>query len=93
MRNEVTTMNLWLTRRDAARKIGVSVQTIQRRAVPWNDNAGFMSGKVRFKFLKLDDDTRQERRYYEPDVEALLVTPLAFERPAARSLIAAPLAG
>lgn len=92
MRKEVTTMNYWLSRKDAAKKIGVSVQTIQRRAIAWDDNGGFIPGKVRFKFLKLDDDTRQERRYYEPDVEALLVTPQPFERPAARSLIAAPLA-
>ena len=85
-------MNYRLSRKDAAKKIGVSVQTIQRRAIAWDDDVGFIPGKVRFKFLKLDDDTRQERRYYEPDVEALLVTPPAFERPAARSLIASPAA-
>ena len=85
-------MNYWLSRKDAAKKIGVSVQTIQRRAIAWEVDGGFIPGKVRFKLLKLDDDTRQERRYYEPDVEALLVTPPQFERPAARSLIASPAA-
>lgn len=32
-----------------------------------------MPGKIRFKLLKLGEGTRQERRYYKPDVEALLV--------------------
>lgn len=83
-------MNYWLSRKEAAKKIGVSVQTIQRRAIAWDDDSGFIPGKIRFKFLKLDHDTRQERRYYEPDVEALLVTPQSLERSAARTLFAAP---
>ena len=41
-------MNYWLSRKDAAKKIGVSVQTIQRRAIPWNDDGGFIPGRVRF---------------------------------------------
>lgn len=30
-------MNTWLSRKDAAKKISVSVDTVERRAVPWQD--------------------------------------------------------
>ena len=64
-------MNTWLSRKDAAKKVSVSVDTIERRAVPWQDQR--VPNRIRFKLLKLAEDTRQERRYFEPDVEALLV--------------------
>jgi hypothetical protein len=64
-------MNTWLSRKDAAQKISVSVDTVERRAVPWQDKR--VHQRIRFKLLKLAEDTRQERRYFEPDVEALLV--------------------
>ncbi len=50
-----------------------SVDTIERRSIPWQEEA--VIGKLRFKLLRLGEDTRQERRYFEPDVEALLVRP------------------
>ena len=64
-------MNYWLSRKEAAHKISVSVDTVERRAIPWQDQR--VPDKVRFKLLRLGEDTRQERRYFEPDVEALLV--------------------
>jgi len=64
-------MNIWLSRKQAAAKISVSVDTVERRAVAWTPEP--VTGKIRFKLLKLGDDTRQERRYFEPDVEALLL--------------------
>ena len=64
-------MNTWLSRKDAAKKISVSVDTVERRAHPWQDDR--VLGRIRFKLLRLGEDTRQERRYFEPDVEALLV--------------------
>ena len=64
-------MNIWLSRREAARKVSVSADTIERRSVPWQDDP--VLGKLRYKYLKLGEGTRQERRYFEPDVEALLV--------------------
>lgn len=64
-------MNIWLSRKQAAAKIGVSVDTIERRALPWQECP--VRGKIRFKLLRLGEDTRKERRYCEPDVEALLV--------------------
>jgi len=64
-------MNIWLSRKEAARKVSLSVDTIERRSVSWQDEP--VPGKLRYKLLKLGEDTRQERRYFEPDVEALLV--------------------
>jgi len=63
-------MNIWLSLKAAAAKISVSVDTINRRALEWQDEP--VPGRIRFKRLKLGEDTRQERRYFEPDVEALL---------------------
>ena len=64
-------MNQWLSRSAAARKISVSVDTIERRSISWRPDP--IPGKLRYKYLKLGEDTRRERRYFEPDVEALLV--------------------
>ena len=61
----------WLSRKGAAEKLDVSLDTIERRAIPWQDEP--LAGKLRYKYLKLGDETRQDRRYCEEDVEALLV--------------------
>ena len=78
----------WLRRKDAARKISVSGDTIERRAVPWCEN--FIPGKIRWR---ADDLDRNHRRYFEPDLEAMLVNPKRLQLPAAWTLIPAPLAG
>ncbi len=64
-------MNVWLSRKEAAKKVSVSCDTIERRAVSWREQR--VPDRIRFKLLRLREDTRQERRYFEPDVEALLV--------------------
>ena len=61
----------WLSRKGAAEKLDVSVDTIERRAIPWRDDS--VPGKLRYKHLKLGEETRQDRRYFEADLEALLV--------------------
>ena len=61
----------WLSRKGAAEKLDVSVDTIERRAIPWQDDP--VPGRLRYKHLKLGEETRQERRYCEEDLEALLV--------------------
>ena len=61
----------WLSRKGAAEKLNVSVDTIERRAIPWQDDP--VPGKLRYKCLKLGEETRQDRRYCEEDLEALLV--------------------
>jgi hypothetical protein len=78
----------WLKRKDAARKISVSGDTIERRAVPWCEE--FIPGKVRWRPDGLDHN---HRRYFEPDLAAMLVKPKRMQLPAAWTLIPAPLAG
>jgi hypothetical protein len=65
-------LTLWNSASGAAEFLDVSADTIHRRAIPWRDSP--VPGKVRFKLLKLGNGTRMERRYYRPDLEALLVT-------------------
>jgi hypothetical protein len=61
----------WLSLSGAAEYIDVSNDTISRRAVPWADQP--VPGCIRWKYLKLGENTRQERRYFSEDLEALLV--------------------
>jgi hypothetical protein len=61
----------WLSRRGAAEKLDVSVDTVERRAIPWQEEP--VTGRLRYKYLKLGDQTRQDRRYCEEDLDALLV--------------------
>jgi len=62
---------MWLSLGGAADYMGVSEDTIGRRAIPWQDAP--VPGRVRYKLLKLGENTRMERRYYVPDLETLLV--------------------
>jgi len=64
---------IWLSAKEATKKLSVSTDTIERRAIPWQD-AG-EPHKLRFKYLVLDEGAEPVRRYYEPDVEALLCEP------------------
>ena len=66
-------VTVWLSAKEAAKKLSVSTDTIERRAIPWQD-AGEQY-KVRYKYLVLDGGAEPVRRYYEPDVEALLCAP------------------
>ena len=66
-------VTVWLSAKEAAKKLSVSTDTIERRAIPWQD-AGEQY-KVRYKYLVLDGGAEPVRRYYEPDVEALLCEP------------------
>jgi hypothetical protein len=65
--------NTWLTRKQAAAKIGVSDDTIDRRAIPWQEE--HTPFKLRYKILILGSEKPEGRRYFEPDVEALLFNP------------------
>jgi len=66
-------ITIWLSAKEAARKRSVSTDTIERRAIPWQDAGA--PYKVRYKLLVLDEGAEPIRRYYEPDVEALLCEP------------------
>ena len=45
-------VTVWLSAKEAAKKLSVSTDTIERRAIPWQD-AGEQY-KVRYKYLVLD---------------------------------------
>jgi hypothetical protein len=65
---------LWASLSGAAEFIDLSPDTILRRAVEYRGNPDEIhlhpcpEGKVRRMKLKLGDDTRQEGRYYLPDL-------------------------
>ena len=61
---------VWLSLAKAAEYLDVSKDTVLRRAVEWTDEP--VPGKVRTKYLVLGADTRQDRRYYVPDLERWL---------------------
>jgi hypothetical protein len=63
----------WLALESAAAYIDVSPDTIKRRRIPWQEEP--VRHRIRFKLLELGDGTRSKRRYYRPDLEALLVGP------------------
>ena len=64
---------VWLSAKEAARKLSVSTDTIERRALPWQKSA--VEYRIRYKLMQLDRDGEEVRRYYEPDCEALLREP------------------
>jgi hypothetical protein len=64
---------VWLSAKEAGKKLSLSTDTIERRAIPWQKEA--VEYKIRYKLLQLDRDGETVRRYYEPDCEALLQTP------------------
>lgn len=58
----------WLSLQRAAAHLNVSKDTILRRATNWQDQP--IKGRVRRKKLQLGDHTRQDSRYYRPDLDA-----------------------
>jgi hypothetical protein len=70
--------NLWGSLSKAAAVVDVSDDTILRRAVEFTEDPDEIEDhpcparKVRFKRLDLGEGTRQERRYYLPDVRKWL---------------------
>jgi len=70
---------VWASLSGAAEFIDVSTDTISRRAVEFLGDPKQIhlqacpDGKVRYKNLKLGEDTRRERRYYLSDLELWLV--------------------
>jgi hypothetical protein len=65
-------MGKWLSLAGAAEYLDCSKDTILRRAVPWSIED--VPGRIRFKYLRLGEDTRMDRRYWVEDLDALLVT-------------------
>src|ERR1017187_5800388 len=59
---------VWLSAKEAARKLSVSTDTIERRAIPWQKSA--VEYRIRYKLMQLDKGGEEVRRYSEPDCEA-----------------------
>jgi hypothetical protein len=78
-------VTVWLSAKEAACKLSCSTDTIERRAIPWQENA--VRYKIRFKFLVLDEGGEPTRRYFEPDLEALLIAPSVLPMPSRKRLI------
>ena len=82
---EIPDYRIWLPLRKAAEKLGVSVDTIGRRAIPYQPE--HVPLKIRYKMLLLNEnESDPERRYLEEDLEAMLVVPPQLKRPGARKL-------
>jgi len=70
----MTERTLWASLSGAAQLVDVSTDTILRRAVEFLGNPNEIQlqpcpeGMVRFMKLRLGKDTRQDRRYYTPDL-------------------------
>lgn len=66
-------INIWLSAGDAGSKISMCRDTIENRGIAWQED--YVPYCIRYKELQLDRDGRKIRRYYEPDVESLLLNP------------------
>ena len=78
-------VNIWLSVKEAARKLAVSSDTIERRAIPWQDK--LEPHKVRFKMLALDKGSEPTRRYFESDLEAMVFEPNRLPMESKRRLV------
>lgn len=70
-RPTIIIMSKWLSLSEAAKYLDCSSDTILRRAVPWQEK--HVSNRIRYQYLKLDEDTRRERRYWVDDLDAMMV--------------------
>ncbi len=64
---------MWLRGKDGAEYLGVSRDTIERRGIPWKPAP--VRHRIRYKLLALAEETEPVRRYYRPDLDAMLQDP------------------
>lgn len=69
----------WVKGKSLAAFLDVSRDTIERRAVPWQESP--VPHRFRFKLLQLDATTPPERRYFLRDAEQCLQDPAPNFRP------------
>ena len=62
---------MWYRGKEGSEFVGISRDTLEHRAIPWQPQP--VPFKVRFKLLVLDEGAEPVRRYYRPDLEALLL--------------------
>jgi hypothetical protein len=69
---------MWLGGKEAGMYIGFSRDYVEDRAVPWRDH--HVPYKVRYRHVIGDEGGQPTRRYYRPDLDALLVSPQSPSR-------------
>jgi hypothetical protein len=68
----------WLGGKEAGMYIGFSRDYVEARAAPWQDD--YLPFRVRYKHAIGEQGGQPTRRYYRPDLDALLVDPTTPSR-------------
>ena len=68
----ISNIAIWLSGEDAAAYIGVSRDTIEQYAIPWQPDDKPVPGRWRWKILSIKPGGKPRRRYYRPDLDASL---------------------
>lgn len=68
----------WVKCKSMATFLDVSRDTIERRAIPWQEAP--VPHRFRYKLLHLAEGTDPERRYYFPDAASFLHSPPSQRR-------------
>ena len=71
---------MWLSGKEAGEYIGMSRDYVEDRAVPWPDDDANVPYKVRYQYIVGKKGADPVRRYYRPDLDALIVKPSALRR-------------
>ena len=71
---------MWLSGKEAGAYIGMSRDYIEDRAVPWPDDDTHVPYKVRYQFIVGGKGAVPVRRYYRPDLDALMAKPSMIHR-------------
>lgn len=64
----------WVSQRWAATYLGVDISTIWRRMIPFDEAAGHVTGKIRFRRMK-DWNNRMQPRLLREDIYVILPPP------------------
>lgn len=71
---------MWLSGKEAGEYIEMSRDYVEDRAVPWPDDDAYVPYKVRYQYIVGKKGADPVRRYYRPDLDALIVKPSALRR-------------
>jgi len=71
---------MWLSGKEAGEYIGMSRDYVEDRAVPWPDDDSYVPFKVRYRFIVGQKGAVPVRRYFRPDLDALMVKPSTIRR-------------
>src|ERR1700690_711991 len=66
---------VWVKCVTVADYLDVSRDTIERRAIEWDDKVGYVPHRFRYRLIELNEGKPGQRRYYFADAEAFLRNP------------------